>query len=61
MYKISLNNTDINKILEIFKKDTMKQLKERHCFYFYDLDSTVDIKGAFNKEELINFLCDEYG
>lgn len=43
LYKISLNNSDINKILEIFNKDNLKHLEQKHAIYFYDLDATKDI------------------
>lgn len=52
--KISLPNLDIETVFKIFngKKDYLSD----HLIYFYDVDFTKDISGAFIKENLIKIM-----
>lgn len=52
--KISLPNVNYKTVIKIFNDN--KQYLNKNLFYFYDIDFTQDISGAFNKTELINML-----
>ena len=53
--KISLSNVEINTVFNIFSTENMRYLNENLVF-FYDIDYTKDIAGAFLKKDLINFM-----
>ena len=58
-FKLSLADIDINKIYNIFNKDNIKWLTSKGL-YLYDIDLTTDIKGCFNKDNLIKHLIKNY-
>ena len=53
--KISLSNVEINTVFYIFSSENLRYLNENLVF-FYDIDYTKDIAGAFLKKDLINFM-----
>ena len=52
--KISLPNLDLDAVFKIF--NGKKYYLSEHLIYFYDVDFTTDISGAFMKQDLIKIM-----